>query len=243
MAAGYTSPRMVTHGLSLELFGDDFADDSGTQKRVTHDQPAAAGAYSGEDVNPAESDLVRECLEGRKEACRTLFHRIHPAVMPICMRYTDDAEDAANMLKEGSFRLFQALSSYKGEVPFQDWAERIMIEVAIERFHALSEERKKASMEELDSGDAYALGFTPDEVFSRFSMNDLLKAVQRLSPLYRTIFNLHIIEGWKHEEIATALRISAGASRSGLNRARMRLMDQLIRQDPTLLAKRKGHGQ
>ena len=194
-------------------------------------------------MDPAEADLVRECLNGRKEACRTLFLRIHPAIMPICMRFSDDERDAEAMLKEGTMRLFERLSSYKGEQPFQEWTERLMVEVAIEHFHSLSEDRKQASMEELDSGDAYALGFTPDEVFGRFSMNDLLKAVQRLSPLYRAIFNLHVIEGWSHEEIAAALRITPGGSRSGLNRARMRLMDQFIRQDPALLAKRNRNGE
>jgi RNA polymerase sigma-70 factor (ECF subfamily) len=223
---------MITPGLSFELFGDEFARQEGWSLDV--DKAASSGS--------AEGDLIRECLQGRREACRTLFQRIHPAVIPICTRFTSSEEEAMELLKAGAALLFRRLPEYRGDVTFQEWAEQLMLQLAIDRFHALADSAKEQSMEELDSGYAYALGFTPEEVFARVEPDALLLATRELSPVLRMVFNLAVMHGWSHDRIARELRISAGSSRAGLNRARMRLTDHLIKRDPSLLSKPQGHG-
>lgn len=223
---------MITPGLSFELFGDEFA------RQESWSLDAESASRSGS----AEGDLIRECLQGRREACRTLFQRLHPAVIPICTRFTSSEGEALELLTAGAALLFRRLPEFNGEVTFQDWAEELMLQLAIDRFHALAPAEKEQSMEELDSGYAYALGFTPEEVFARVEPTDLLLATRQLSPLLRMVFNLAVMHGWSHDRIARSLRISAGSSRAGLNRARMRLTDHLIKRDPSLLSNPKRHG-
>ncbi|MBL7938009.1 MAG: sigma-70 family RNA polymerase sigma factor [Flavobacteriales bacterium] len=198
------------------------------------DGPAAA--FSASDAL-----LVKRCLDGEEVACTELFHRYYGQLMPICMRYATDADDAKDILQEGFLRIFGRLRSYNGSGHFSGWLKRVMVNAAINHYRANAKERINARYDE--KPDYYHVA-EEEEVEDRLSgvgVQDILVLVQRLTPGYRLVFNLFIMEGWGHEQIARELGISVGTSKSNLNRARAQLKEWLLewQMEPT---HRIGHG-
>lgn len=192
--------------------------------------PMAADALF---MSAQESVLVARCLNGEESACSELFHHYYPELMPICMRYAKDHDEAKDIMQDGFTRIFSNLRSYLGKGAFIGWLKRVMVNAAINHYHASANERSNFHIDDRASNGTLDMRSTEDDVFSRFTMNDLLELVQKLTPAYRTVFNLRVMEGWTHEEIARELRISVSTSKSNLNRARMKLMEQLVRRDPS----------
>lgn len=189
----------------------------------------------------ADALLVKRCVDGEQAACKELFERYYGQLMPICMRYASDADDAKDILQEGFMRIFSRLGSFTGTGHFIGWLKRVMVNTAINHYHTTAKDRSNARYDE--KPDYYGT-VGEEEVEDRLgdiSVDEILVLVQRLTPGYRVVFNLFIMEGWSHEQIANELRISVGSSKSNLNRARAQLKAWLLEwhKEPTY---RTGHG-
>lgn len=126
------------------------------------------------------------------------------------------------MLQEGFLRVFSYINTFKGSGSFEGWIRRIMVNCALFRYRNKSQLQPVVRLE--------SSGYdTPDQtdLASNLDAKELLSLVQALPPGYRIVFNLHVFEGYKHREIAEALGISEGTSKSNLSDARVLLQKAL----------------
>jgi RNA polymerase sigma-70 factor (ECF subfamily) len=181
--------------------------------------------------DPVDVGLIARAVRGDQAACSLLYRRHYAMLMPICMRYAKDGDEAKDILQEGFVRIFSNLAAFSGKGAFLGWLKRVMINTAINR--------SVLRIEHLDQEDVQFGSLAHEDVFSKFSVNELLDLVRGLSPIYRMVFNLRVIEGWSHEEIAKEMGISVATSKSNLHRARANLMNRLVRHDPCLINQRR----
>lgn len=168
-------------------------------------------------------DLVRECLNGNRLAQKEVYGRLSSRMYSLCIRYVGDKEVAKDVLHDGFIVLFSKMDTYKGEGSFEGWARRIFVNTALMSMRK-SDVLKYA--EGLDGGEAVKVTVNP-EAIGRLEAQTLMKLVSQMPAGFRTVFNMYAIEGYTHQEIAKALDISEGGSRSQLSRARLWLQEKL----------------
>lgn len=152
--------------------------------------------------------------------------------MSICHRYTNHEEDATEILNDGFLKVFVEIYRFKPAYAdtvssFKGWLRKIMIYTAIDHFrknhkHTLTRELNETYMH---------LPSVEEDSLSKISYEEILNAIKCLTPGYRTVLNLFIIEGFSHEEIANELGISVGTSKSNLAKARKQLQKILFQQN------------
>lgn len=132
----------------------------------------------------------------------------------VCLRYVGNADDANDILQEGFIKVFKNLDKFRREGSFEGWIRRIFVNTAIEQF------RKKIKLYNVDEVQENTLEDKELSALDLLATKDILNIVNELSPGYKAVFNLHVIEGFSHKEIADALGITEGTSKSQLARAK-----------------------
>lgn len=174
-----------------------------------------------QNTEEKESLLIQACVKEEAWAQKILYETYYPKMIGVCMRYSNDYEDARDILNEGFIKVFRFIEKYKIGTSLESWIRRIMINSSIDYYRKEIRHRS----EDIDTA-MYKLSDHTD-VVSDFSAQDILKAVQKLPPAYRAVFNLYVIEGYSHKEVSEELGITESTSRSNLVKARNRLKDML----------------
>ncbi len=171
-----------------------------------------------------DQELIKGCIKEDVQCQRALFERFAGKMMTVCLRYAKDKMEAEDILQDGFVRVFNYLKQFNGEGSFEGWVRRVMVNVALrhcqKRKHQFSEVNDAS--ERIESNEPFA--------HDRLSENEILKMVQQLPQGYRIVFNLHVLEGYGHEEIGEILKIGASTSRSQLVKARKMLQTMLLEQ-------------
>lgn len=179
---------------------------------------------------PTLPELLAACQRQERVAQRRLYGQFHGFAMGICLRYARDRDQALEAANDGFLKAFRDLhrfdtTRHPDDVSgsFRGWLKRIMVHTAIDHYRA---NERHQHQEELSDVALYRAddAATP---LDALSYDELLALVQRLTPAYRAVFNLAVIDGFGHEEIAAQLRISVGASKSNLFKARAHLRAML----------------
>ena len=158
-----------------------------------------------------------------------LYKRFAPKMYGVCLRYASNAEEAEDILQEGFIKVYNKIGSFRREGSFEGWIRRIFVNTAIEQF------RKKVYLQPITEIEEDTVEGKYLSVLDRLSEKDIIQLIQQLSPGYRTVFNMYVVEGYTHKQISEMLGISEGTSKSQLSRAKMILQD-LVK---TYLEKRK----
>jgi len=172
--------------------------------------------------HPIPENLLKGCLKNDRKSQRNLYQHFYGYGLSICLRYSENREEAVELLNEAFMKIFTNLKKFDLNKPFKPWFRQILINTCINNFR----KKKIAFTTDLHEADNH---FKPDEILSGISYQEILEMVRKLSPAYRTVFNLYVIEGYKHEEIAELLSISVGTSKSNLSKAKKQM--QLILKD------------
>lgn len=130
------------------------------------------------------------------------------------MRYAKDSTEAEDSLQEGFIKVFNNLKNFRHDGSLEGWIRRIMVNVSLEKL------RKQHLLYPVEDVAVYDSPNFGDDVIAKISANDLLGLIQQLPPRYRLVFNLYVLEGMSHQEIATEMDITQGTSKSNLARAR-----------------------
>jgi len=168
-----------------------------------------------------ESDLIKGSMEGDRRMQEELYRRFSPRMYGVCMRYAGNAEEAEDILQEGFIKVFKKLGSFRSEGSFEGWVRRIFVNTAIEHF------RRKIYQQPITEQHENTVEGKYLSVLDNLGEKDILKLIQDLSPGYRTVFNLYVVEGYTHKEIGDMLGISEGTSKSQLSRAKVILQDMV----------------
>lgn len=142
--------------------------------------------------------------------------------MAVCLRYATDEMEAEDMLQEGFVRIFAYLHQYKFEGSFEGWMRRIVVNAALKKL-----QKKKLIFDEINEHKHEAISINAS-AYSLLGQEVIMKLISRLPDGYRIVFNLNVIEGYSHEEIAEMLGVQASTSRSQLVKARKMLQQQIL---------------
>ncbi len=147
------------------------------------------------------------------------------------MRYTRDSDQAMDVLQEGFVKVFQNLDRYTGNGSFEGWIRRIMVNLSIDRFRKLKNDflllGENQSLEDWEGGIEEE--DEVEEAFLDIRPEEIIEAMQQLSPAYRTVFNLYVFEEYTHQDIADSLGISVGTSKSNYAKARKNIKRILLK--------------
>jgi RNA polymerase sigma-70 factor (ECF subfamily) len=179
-----------------------------------------------------ETDLIKACKKQNAKAQRLLYERYAPIMLGLCRRYIRGELEAEDVMIKGFMKVFDKIDSYEGKGSFEGWMKRIMINESLTFIRQYKAMYLETDIEAADKKPDY------DKISTELDAQDLLKMINELPSGYRTIFNLYVIEGYAHKEIAELLGINENTSKSQLSRARMHLQ-KTIRETEKILEKEK----
>jgi RNA polymerase sigma-70 factor (ECF subfamily) len=173
-------------------------------------------------LNTRETEWIEGAKRGDRRSQKAIYDLLSAKMFAVCLRYMGDRDVAEDILQDGFVTLFSKLDSYSGDGSFEGWARKIFVNTALMSL------RKKDALKNSEDVDI-AWNITSDDptAIQRIGYNDLLKMIASLPPGFRTVFNMYVIEGYSHKEIAESLGISETTSRSQLQRARVLLQTKI----------------
>jgi RNA polymerase sigma factor (sigma-70 family) len=169
------------------------------------------------------SQLIQRCMEGSRLSQKQLYELFAPKMFGVCLRYSNNREEAEEVLQEGFMQTFKSLNSFKHMGSFEGWIRKIMVRCAIQHYHSQSRMYPVINIEKSVLNETGT-----EDIVSQLSRKELLLMVQNLPPVYRMVFNLYVFEGMKHKEIAELLHISEGTSKSNLFDAKALLQRAVV---------------
>jgi len=172
----------------------------------------------------SESDLIQACIRKEEWAQQRLYEEHYKKMLSICMRYAGAQDDAVDILHDGYYKIFTHLVNYEPNTSLGAWMGRIMVNTCIDYYRYKS--RRHTS--DLDSFHDIKGSFV--NPLDSITIEEIMKSVQKLTETYRAVFNLYVIDGYSHKEIAEILHITESTSRSNLVKARQKLKE-LLRTD------------
>jgi len=161
--------------------------------------------------------IINKCIQGQSKAQNELYKEYYSYGLTICMRYVKNQLEARTVLNEGFYKIFRNLTKYDQTLAFLPWFKTIMINCALDYLRKNEKFKNQLSLDEISNVSIDA------EAISTLSFEELLLIVDRLPTAYRTVFNMYVVDGYKHEEISNRLGISVGTSKSNLSRAKQKL--------------------
>ncbi len=168
--------------------------------------------------------LIKGCIKKDNRSQKLLYDTFSGKMYSICLRYMNSREEAQDVLQDGFIKVFTKIETFHFEGSFEGWLRRIIVNTALEQLR-----RNKNKFVERFEDSAPILTSVPNEAEGKIEVADLLKALHQLAIGYRTVFNLFVMEGFTHAEIAEQLNVSESTSKSQLSRARA-LLKQIIQQ-------------
>ena len=172
----------------------------------------------------SESDLIKGCIGGDRRLQQELYERFASKMYAVCLRYANNSNDAQDLLQEGFIKVYKNLHRFRAEGSFEGWIRRVFVNTSIEHFR-----RKAAQLATVSEKEENTIVDVDVTALDNLAEKDIINLIQELSPGYRTVFNLYVVEGYSHREIGDLLGISEGTSKSQLARAKAILQKKVTR--------------
>ena len=170
-----------------------------------------------------EQEIIQCCRKQDRQAQQALYDKYGPKMFGVCKRYLKNHEDAEDVLVDGLFKAMTKIDMFNGDGSFEGWIRRIVVNEAL--MHLRKNNNFKMTVE-ISNIEIKSIVNVEDELAAQ----DILNLLDKLPTGYRTIFNLYVVEGYKHREIAEELGISINTSKSQLILAKKRLQS-LVREN------------
>lgn len=182
-------------------------------------------------MNLETEDIIKGCKEGNRRCQDALVQKFAPGLLSLCIRYTAERESARDALQECFLNAFRFINTYEGKGSFEGWLKRIAVTSAVTHQKKFG----KIFFENYDDEASWTYAEVPD-IYSKMGKDEIMSLLKRLPESLYLVFNLYIVEGYQHNEIAELLNISESTSRSALCKARNRLTELIKKQNETMLA-------
>lgn len=173
-------------------------------------------------MNGENLQLISRCKDGDRRAQEELYRLYSPMLMGVCLRYASNKEEAEDFLQEGFIKIYANLYQYQPIGSFSAWLRKVVVNVALQKLR-----RKKTPFADIEIDRLADAVESNEDIFSQFGAKMLIRLIQQLPDGYRTVFNMYVIEGYSHKEIATQLGINEATSKSQLSRAKAALRKML----------------
>jgi|YNPMSStandDraft_1061717.scaffolds.fasta_scaffold00147_2 RNA polymerase sigma-70 factor (ECF subfamily) len=170
--------------------------------------------------------IVESCIKGDRLSQQILYKAFYGKMLVLCMRYSKNKEEALDILQDGFVKVFEKLKNFEFKGSLEGWIRKIMVNTAIDSIRKRKDIFTKTE-EELEQDYFIDNTFEEQELEKLIMLKAdiIIKLIQNLSPAYRTVFNMYVIENMTHAEIAERLNISIGTSKSNLAKAKIRLRE------------------
>lgn len=173
--------------------------------------------------------LIDGCIALNRDSQKRFYTHFYGYACTVCRRYMGQSDDTIGTVNDGFFKILRDLPHFKAandslENSLKAWMRRIFINTAIDQLR----KKKNTWQEWNDNSPEMATQTLPNDAPGQLSYKELLALIEKLSPAYRAVFNLHVIDGYSHEEIASLLQISIGTSKSNLSKARANLQKMIL---------------
>lgn len=176
-----------------------------------------------------DSQLIKQSLQSNRKAQKCLYDKYAPKMLSLCAYYIKDVQQSEEVMLNGFFKVFTKLHQFSNEGSFEGWIRKIMV------WESISYLRTKKELTLTDEIENYE-NIVENEIELSIAVEDLQLYINELPNGSKVVFNLYVIEGYKHVEIAEMLKISIGTSKTQLSRARKALQKMIS------INKRKYHG-
>ena len=176
-------------------------------------------------MNLTEKQLqntIKKSIKRDRKSQELLFKTYYSKMMAVCMRYSRDHDTAQDVCQSGFIKVFEKLEHYNFGGSFEGWLRRIMVNTSIDYIRKSKKELKIIEDESRIETDVFHEDEN-DNNFVGLPVADVIEAIQQLSPAYKAVFNLYVMEDYSHQEVADALGISQGTSKSNLAKAKKKL--------------------
>jgi RNA polymerase sigma-70 factor (ECF subfamily) len=182
----------------------------------------ASLVYKLGSLSKIDPDLIEALRKGKRKARSKLYKQLAGPMLSVCLRYTHNRMEAEDVLHDGFIKVYEKIGQYNGKGVFEGWVRRIIVNTAIQHL------RNKAKLKESDEVE---FGLDQEEISDDLNFpirpDQLMKLVQSLPDGYRLVFNMYVMEEMNHREIAEALGISEGTSKSQYFNAKKYLRKQI----------------
>lgn len=166
--------------------------------------------------------IIEGCKLQNPQSQAELYRGCYAGMMKLCIRYARDMDEAAAIYNEAMLKVFKTLQQFEGRGDFMAWVRRIVVNTCIDHCR----KQAKFTHSSIDQVEDVSISLEPD-IYDRLSAHDVINLLQELPRNTALVFNLFVLEGYKHEEIGQTLGISAGTSKWHLNEARRLLKSKL----------------
>ncbi len=178
-----------------------------------------------------QEEVIKGCIKGDRKSQQKVYEAYYGKMMAVCFRYARDRDEAKDILQDGFIKVFTNIKKYNSAGSFEGWIRRIIVNTAIDSFR----KNRNSYLLSEDDNTIDNLQNEPEEEedekpFGGLKTENVVQAMQQLSPAYRTVFNLYVVENYSHKEIAEILGISTGTSKSNLAKAKQNLK-KILEQD------------
>ncbi|MGI8583369.1 MAG: RNA polymerase sigma factor [Chitinophagaceae bacterium] len=171
-----------------------------------------------------DDDLIKGCVQEDESCQRELFRRYAGKMLGVCQRYARNTADAEDIVQDAFIKVFEKIFQFKSEGSFEGWIRRIVVNTALKKYTVIRFDKEVSGYEITDRNESSIEA----SAYSHLNEKELLGMINNLPDGYRLVFNLYVIEGYQHEEIAQMLKIQSGTSRSQLVKARNMLKQQIL---------------
>lgn len=180
--------------------------------------------FTTDALPPAELDRIIEgCREEDAKAQKSLYKLFYAYGLSICLHYGANREEAEEMLHNGFIQVFEKIGQWRGEGAFKAWFRTVIVRQAINYYNRVQKKKRRLGLfrQQLQPKS------TANLAIRQLQEEDVYLLLQHLTPVYRMVLSLHVIEGYTHPEIAALLNISVGTSKSNLHKAKAKLAQMI----------------
>ncbi len=156
--------------------------------------------------------IIDKCRQGDRKAAEMIYKTYAAKMFAVCIRFSTNRAEAEDFLQDGFIKIFDSIQQYSGKGSFEGWMKRIFINMCLKKYRKEQPVQLVEELPEVEEADIDADVVIPADILQRF--------VEELPERYRLVFNLYVAEDMQHKDIAAALEITEGTSKSNLARAR-----------------------
>jgi RNA polymerase sigma-70 factor (ECF subfamily) len=173
--------------------------------------------------NQFEQEIIKGCIGGDSKAQKRLYDQYSKIMFGICLRYSNSYDDAKDILQDGFIKIFGKIGQFSFSGSFEGWMKRIFINTALEHYRTNKNYQNQTDVEFANDNPHH------DYTIEKITQKEIMTILNKMSPGYRSVLNLFIIEGYSHAEIGEMMGISEGTSKSQLSRARVILQQEILK--------------
>lgn len=166
--------------------------------------------------------IIKGCKNNDRQSQQELYRNFYSYAMSICIRYTGNETDAVEVLNDGFLKVFINIEKFDSQKPFKPWLRKVLVNACLDHIKKNAKHNYLADITEAEISQS--VNEAPDH---NLNYEEILLRIGKLSPAYRAVFNLYVIDGYKHHEIAELLGITVSTSKANLTRAKAALRSML----------------